>query len=228
MSWCATPFWPISIRPAPRTQPSGARRRCRLLHTREAIWHSWHISPKVRAMRAAVLDYGPAAARRRRPPAPIGPPPPSIAAPWPSPMIARPPNAPLFSRPMPGNAPSSTIRPRRSGASHAIALWRQAGDRLKEGGDLSSLAWPLVRSGQNAAAEAASRRAIDVLEALPPTSRAGRGLSHAGASAHARSRPAAGRALGQEGHRARHTLRRRRHRRRRRDRGRRRHAGERR
>ncbi|MGE3877317.1 MAG: LuxR C-terminal-related transcriptional regulator, partial [Parvibaculaceae bacterium] len=51
----------------------------------------------------------------------------------------------------------------------AIALWRADGDRLKEGLNLSKLAWPLVRSGQNAAAEDASRRAIAVLETLPPT-----------------------------------------------------------
>ncbi|MDR6287680.1 DNA-binding CsgD family transcriptional regulator/tetratricopeptide (TPR) repeat protein [Inquilinus ginsengisoli] len=51
----------------------------------------------------------------------------------------------------------------------AIELWRQAGDRLKEGENLAALAWPLVRSGRNAAAEEASRRAIEVLEALPPT-----------------------------------------------------------
>jgi DNA-binding CsgD family transcriptional regulator len=40
---------------------------------------------------------------------------------------------------------------------------------LKEGENLSALAWPLVRSGQNAAAEEASRAAVDVLEAMPPT-----------------------------------------------------------
>ena len=51
----------------------------------------------------------------------------------------------------------------------AIDLWRKVGDRLKEGENLSGLAWPLVRSGQNAAAEAASRQAIDVLEAMKPT-----------------------------------------------------------
>jgi DNA-binding CsgD family transcriptional regulator/tetratricopeptide (TPR) repeat protein len=51
----------------------------------------------------------------------------------------------------------------------AIELWRQAGDRLKEGENLAALAWPLVRSGQNAAAEDASRRAIEVLESMPPT-----------------------------------------------------------
>jgi ATP/maltotriose-dependent transcriptional regulator MalT len=51
----------------------------------------------------------------------------------------------------------------------AIELWRQAGDRLKEGETLAALAWPLVRSGRNAAAEEASRRAIELLESLPPT-----------------------------------------------------------
>lgn len=51
----------------------------------------------------------------------------------------------------------------------AIALWREAGDPLQEGATLSNLAWPLVRSGQNAAAEEASRQAIALLEALPPT-----------------------------------------------------------
>ena len=51
----------------------------------------------------------------------------------------------------------------------AIELWRQAGDRLKEGENLSALAWPLVRSGHNAAAEEASQRAIEILESMPPT-----------------------------------------------------------
>ncbi|MGK9170041.1 AAA family ATPase [Inquilinus limosus] len=51
----------------------------------------------------------------------------------------------------------------------AIALWRRAGDRLKEGENLAALAWPLVRSGRNAAAEEASRHAIEVLESMPPS-----------------------------------------------------------
>ena len=51
----------------------------------------------------------------------------------------------------------------------AIELWRQAGDKLKEGENLAELAWPLVRSGRNAAADETSRRAIEVLEALPPS-----------------------------------------------------------
>src|SRR5262249_6537245 len=57
----------------------------------------------------------------------------------------------------------------RRAHQEAIGLWRRAGDRLKEGETLAALAWPLVRSGQNAAAEASSRRAIEVLESLPPT-----------------------------------------------------------
>jgi DNA-binding CsgD family transcriptional regulator len=51
----------------------------------------------------------------------------------------------------------------------AARLWREAGDPAREGANLAELAWPLVRSGQNAAAEAASRDAIAVLEAGPPT-----------------------------------------------------------
>lgn len=51
----------------------------------------------------------------------------------------------------------------------AIELWREAENRVKEGENLAELAWPLVRSGRNAAAEDASRRAIAVLESMPPT-----------------------------------------------------------
>jgi DNA-binding CsgD family transcriptional regulator/tetratricopeptide (TPR) repeat protein len=60
---------------------------------------------------------------------------------------------------------AEAIRARRE----AIELWRQVGDHLKEGENLSGLAWPLVRSGHNAAAEEASRQAIEVLEAMKPT-----------------------------------------------------------
>jgi AAA ATPase domain len=49
----------------------------------------------------------------------------------------------------------------------AIALRAEAGDTLREGADWADLAWPLVRSGQNAAADDASRRAIQVLRGLP-------------------------------------------------------------
>jgi DNA-binding CsgD family transcriptional regulator/tetratricopeptide (TPR) repeat protein len=51
----------------------------------------------------------------------------------------------------------------------AIQLRREAGDRLKEGEVLAALAWPLVRSGRNAAAEQASQQAITALETLAPT-----------------------------------------------------------
>ena len=51
----------------------------------------------------------------------------------------------------------------------AIEIWRETGDRLKEGENLAALAWLLMHSDQNAAAEDASRRAIEVLESMPPT-----------------------------------------------------------
>ncbi len=51
----------------------------------------------------------------------------------------------------------------------AIELWRQVGNRLKEGENLAELAWPLVRGGRNAAADETSRQAIEVLEGLPPS-----------------------------------------------------------
>lgn len=51
----------------------------------------------------------------------------------------------------------------------AIQLSREAGNRLKEGEILAALAWPLVRSGQNGAAEQASQQAITALETLAPT-----------------------------------------------------------
>ena len=55
------------------------------------------------------------------------------------------------------------IRARRE----ALALHQAAGDRQKEGQGLAAVAWPLVRSGRNAEAEEASRRAIAVLRSLP-------------------------------------------------------------
>ncbi len=51
----------------------------------------------------------------------------------------------------------------------AIVLRRQSGDWLKQGENLAELAWPLVRSGRNADAEAACRQAIEVLECLAPS-----------------------------------------------------------
>ena len=56
----------------------------------------------------------------------------------------------------------------------AISLRAQAGDTLREGADWADLAWPLVRSGQNAAADDASRRAIQVLRGLPASKELGR------------------------------------------------------
>lgn len=51
----------------------------------------------------------------------------------------------------------------------AVALWQEAGDRLKVGENLAELAAPLVRSGENAAAEEAASRAVELLETLPPS-----------------------------------------------------------
>ena len=51
----------------------------------------------------------------------------------------------------------------------ALELRREAGDALKEGENLAELAWPLVRAGRNAEAEATSLRAIEVLERLAPS-----------------------------------------------------------
>jgi DNA-binding CsgD family transcriptional regulator/tetratricopeptide (TPR) repeat protein len=51
--------------------------------------------------------------------------------------------------------------------SRAIELHRALGDRLSEGASLSRLTLPYTGLGQNAEAEASSRGAIDVLEALP-------------------------------------------------------------
>jgi DNA-binding CsgD family transcriptional regulator/tetratricopeptide (TPR) repeat protein len=50
----------------------------------------------------------------------------------------------------------------------ALALYRAADDRRREGEALAALAWPLVRAGRNAEAEAASRQAIALLARLPP------------------------------------------------------------
>jgi DNA-binding CsgD family transcriptional regulator/tetratricopeptide (TPR) repeat protein len=55
------------------------------------------------------------------------------------------------------------------GRRQAIELWRLAGDRVREGANLSALAWPLVRSGQNMAAHETSRCGLAALESLPPS-----------------------------------------------------------
>lgn len=46
----------------------------------------------------------------------------------------------------------------------AIVLWDDCGDRMQQGHTLSLLAWPLVRHGANAEAEAAAQQAIALLE----------------------------------------------------------------
>lgn len=46
----------------------------------------------------------------------------------------------------------------------AARLWREAGDFLREGNALAALAWPLVRTGQNAEANAVTRDAIALVE----------------------------------------------------------------
>jgi tetratricopeptide (TPR) repeat protein len=51
----------------------------------------------------------------------------------------------------------------------AIELRIEAKDQLRAGADLAAMAWPLVRSGQNAEADEASLQAIRVLERLPPS-----------------------------------------------------------
>ncbi|WP_409013529.1 hypothetical protein, partial [Deinococcus sp.] len=55
----------------------------------------------------------------------------------------------------------------------AAALWRQEGDPLRVGENLSHLAGLYLNAGQNAQGEAASRAALDTLSALPP------GVEHA-------------------------------------------------
>ena len=56
----------------------------------------------------------------------------------------------------------------------AVELYRASGARQHEGQSEAAMAWPLVRSGRNAEAEAASRRAIALLRPLPPGPRLAR------------------------------------------------------
>jgi DNA-binding CsgD family transcriptional regulator/tetratricopeptide (TPR) repeat protein len=51
----------------------------------------------------------------------------------------------------------------------AVNLWRELDNPRKEGSNLAALAWPLVRSGLNAEADACSLRAIAILERLGPS-----------------------------------------------------------
>jgi DNA-binding CsgD family transcriptional regulator/tetratricopeptide (TPR) repeat protein len=52
---------------------------------------------------------------------------------------------------------------------HALGLWRQAGDRLREGGTLRNLSYALLWMGRGPAAVAAAEAAVTVLEPLGPT-----------------------------------------------------------
>lgn len=51
----------------------------------------------------------------------------------------------------------------------SAALWSELGDRLRHGDTLAALAWPLVRNGENRAAEEAVEAAIALLEPLGAT-----------------------------------------------------------
>lgn len=55
------------------------------------------------------------------------------------------------------------------GRREAIELWRLVGDRVREGANMSALAWPLVRSGRNLAAHETSQRGLALLESMPAT-----------------------------------------------------------
>ncbi len=49
------------------------------------------------------------------------------------------------------------------------ALWAKLGDTRLQGKALAAMAWPLVRNGRNAEAEAECRKAVALLEGLTPT-----------------------------------------------------------
>jgi DNA-binding CsgD family transcriptional regulator/tetratricopeptide (TPR) repeat protein len=51
----------------------------------------------------------------------------------------------------------------------AVALWRQAGDRLREGGSLRNLSYARLQLGRGRDADAAAEAAVTVLEPLGPT-----------------------------------------------------------
>jgi DNA-binding CsgD family transcriptional regulator/tetratricopeptide (TPR) repeat protein len=51
----------------------------------------------------------------------------------------------------------------------ALALWQQAGDRVREGGTLRGLSYSLERLGRGLDSVAAAEAAVTVLEPLPPT-----------------------------------------------------------
>jgi DNA-binding CsgD family transcriptional regulator/tetratricopeptide (TPR) repeat protein len=76
-----------------------------------------------------------------------------------------------------GRLASGTGRYVEAGAAfeEALAIARSLGDDRREGILLAQVAFPMIRSGDNDAGEAASRAAIEVLESLP----AGRELANA-------------------------------------------------
>ena len=51
----------------------------------------------------------------------------------------------------------------------AADIWRELGNPRKEGANLAALAWPLVRSGQNAKADESCGRALKLLESVGPS-----------------------------------------------------------
>jgi DNA-binding CsgD family transcriptional regulator len=60
----------------------------------------------------------------------------------------------------------------------ALALWRQAGNRLRQGDTLGSLAYALERVGRGPDAVAAAEAAVTVLEMLRPTVELARAYAH--------------------------------------------------
>jgi DNA-binding CsgD family transcriptional regulator/tetratricopeptide (TPR) repeat protein len=60
----------------------------------------------------------------------------------------------------------------------ALALWRQAGNRLREGDTLGVLSWALERLGRGPDSVAAAEAAVTILESLSPTVELARAYAH--------------------------------------------------
>jgi DNA-binding CsgD family transcriptional regulator/tetratricopeptide (TPR) repeat protein len=60
----------------------------------------------------------------------------------------------------------------------ALARWRQAGDRLREGDTLGILSWALERLGRGPDSVAAAEAAVTILESLSPTVELARAYAH--------------------------------------------------
>jgi DNA-binding CsgD family transcriptional regulator/tetratricopeptide (TPR) repeat protein len=60
----------------------------------------------------------------------------------------------------------------------ALALWRQAGDRLRQGDTLGTLSWALERLGRGPDSIAAAEAAVGTLEPLSPTVELARAYAH--------------------------------------------------